>query len=74
MGCYNTILIRCPCGNKVEHQSKAGDCSLKEQLVDGNDVDPRDLADCVAASPFDCDKCGRMLMVQMKTICVVSAL
>lgn len=56
MGCYDIIWFRCPkCGEKIEAQSKSGDCNFDEYNIE--DV-PSDVAeDANRHAPFTCPEC-----------------
>lgn len=57
MGCYNTILARCPrCGEENEFQTKGGDCSLSSFTID--EAPGADMLDSNRHAPRPCIKCG----------------
>ena len=56
MGLYDSIYFSCPrCGDRIEAQSKSGDCNLSSYEYDSV---PRDVAeDANRHAPFTCN-CG----------------
>jgi hypothetical protein len=66
MGCYNTIFFNCPdCGNKLEVQSKSGDCSLSDYEFE--DAPLRDLTD-IENEIVTCYKCNRTYKIKLQKI------
>lgn len=56
MGVYDSIILKCTCGERIEAQSKSGPCELSVYEMDSV---PEDVAaDANRHAPFRCD-CGR---------------
>jgi NMD protein affecting ribosome stability and mRNA decay len=56
MGLFDTVLFTCPeCGEKVEKQSKAGDCYLAE--ISQSQV-PIEIAQDILGQLVKCDDCN----------------
>lgn len=56
MGCYNTIIAKCPtCRGEIEYQSKGGSCELKEFNI--SEV-PIEDALYIQDSSVRCSGCG----------------
>lgn len=60
MGMFDRVWVRCDCGNRVEFQSKAGDCCLRDYTLD--DVPARIAADLIGNSER-CQKCGATITI-----------
>lgn len=70
MGCFDSVIMSCPCGGEVEFQSKAGVCALVRYYPEKGDVPPESvLSDLLAPIPYDrerghhegsCNKCGKV--------------
>ena len=57
MGSFDTVTFLCPnCGSKIEEQSKAGDCELKNYSP--STAPPKVAADLIGESVW-CDSCKR---------------
>ena len=55
MGMFDSVMFRCPeCGNRIEQQSKAGDCLL--HTFESHEV-PLGIADSVAGNLIYCENC-----------------
>ena len=68
MGCYNTIIIRCPvCHEKLQWQTKSGDCSLSTYEL--HEAPIADLGAIVGDTAL-CE-CGRILSVHVQFIATV---
>jgi hypothetical protein len=65
MGMYDSVMVPCPnCGERVEFQSKSGDCLLN---VYDLETCPSDvLGDVNRHSPYDCPKCSTVFKVDLK--------
>ena len=67
MGCFDTIMIKCPtCGTDIECQSKSGDCDLKQMSLEKaiRTNDPA-LVDINRHAPFICSNCGEKWRVRV---------
>ena len=63
MGCFDSLIVPCPgCGDSVEFQSKAGDCSLARYTV--QDV-PLKIAQDLDGEVRHCHDCARPVRVRM---------
>jgi len=62
MGCYDSILLKCPkCNEPYWAQSKSGECLLREYTLEEC---PKDvLYDVNRHAPFECYKCGTKFKV-----------
>ena len=68
MGMYNEVILTCPhCGYANEHQSKAGDCSLKTRLLE--EADPKDKVDALGG--HQCDKCMEYFTVTLQVVAAI---
>ena len=57
MGCYDTVLVRCPvCGDMGYFQSKGGECTMTDYPLEN--VPPDVLSDVNRHSPHECGCCG----------------
>lgn len=63
MGMFDIVWVKCSrCGQRIEFQSKAGNCSLTEYTQD--DV-PKEIAESLAGKCQRCD-CGKTMCVKSK--------
>ncbi len=64
MGCYDSVFFKCPkCGDRLEAQSKASDCRLRD--IDCDKV-PIEIADDLNGEPIYCEPCGmRYVMAKL---------
>lgn len=61
MGCYDSVVVKCPrCGNTLEYQSKADMCLMRELTVD---CVPAAIAADLDGEIHDC-KCGSRIMLR----------
>ena len=61
MGMFDSVYVECPhCGEKVEFQSKAGDCYLA--TIDQEEV-PIEIANDIVGDTIYCERCdGRFTL------------
>lgn len=66
MGCYDTIIFRCPnCGAEMGAQSKSGDCLLMNY---SNAAVPIEVAyDANRHAPFECE-CGKFWVLDTSEV------
>ena len=63
MGCYNTIIAKCPkCGEENEFQTKSGDCSMS--IFPLEDAPDADMLDSNRHTPCPCIKCDVELVFE----------
>lgn len=63
MGCYDTVLVRCPqCGEESGFQSKSGECLLRVFKL--ADCPPDVMFDVNRHAPNKCEKCGTWFQVE----------
>ena len=63
MGCYNTIIAKCPsCGAENEFQTKGGDCSMSNFPLKETPDD--DMLDANRHAPCPCINCGVRLIFE----------
>ena len=69
MGMFDSVYVNCPeCGQRVEMQSKAGDCMLHEyELYDAPAILQADLA---YYSPWWCQHCGHGITIKVQTMAI----
>ena len=73
MGMFDRVWIHCPhCGERIEEQSKAGDCGLRDLEVPGMTQDKED-AQAIAsvAGRYVCQWCFKDLEVIVSTTAMV---
>ena len=69
MGVYDTVLVPCPrCGDRVEAQSKSGDCILARYRLEDAPYDV--LSNVNRHAPFVCENCGTIFEVQLKPFAI----
>ena len=69
MGMFDSLLVNCPqCGNQIEFQSKAGECSLAEYSI--FNVPPEVALDCSKDVEI-CSKCGELVKLHVQSITTV---
>jgi hypothetical protein len=63
MGLYDTVNFRCPnCNNRIEVQTKAGACDLRE-FFSGSV--PMDIAASLRDDDLGCEPCGKIWRVRV---------
>lgn len=69
MGCFDSVLFKCECGEKLEVQSKAHICDLKEYNLGGV---PLSIAGDLDGEVVECPKCGAeySLRAQSTAVCM----
>ena len=58
MGMFDKIWITCKCGEKIEAQSKSGECSFADYEPESVPVNVA--VDANRHAPFQCEKCGKL--------------
>lgn len=72
MGCFDSVWFKCPgCLEKVEVQSKAGDCALRSYEPLNA---PTEILTDIAGRPIDCDHCGKALTVAVHLVAIAARL
>ena len=56
MGCFDTIIFQCTCGQEINAQTKSGPCLLDNYHLDSVPIDVA--RDANRHAPFHCD-CGK---------------
>ena len=63
MGCFDSVVVECPdCHEKVEFQSKAGDCIL---AVYDNRYVPENIAKDLNRQCKNCENCGKVITLEI---------
>lgn len=65
MGMFDSVYVDCKCGEKVEFQSKAGDCLCHDYTI--YDL-PHEIALDLNKEVQECGKCGNKLKIHTKAI------
>jgi hypothetical protein len=66
MGMFDRVWADCPkCGKRVEFQSKAGECLLRDFHIDNL---PPEIAKDIANDSNECDECGYKITFLAPTI------
>lgn len=66
MGMFDSVMVPCPkCENRVEFQSKSGDCELRTYQLENCPTDV--LCDVNRHSPHYCTNCGIKFKVECMT-------
>ena len=69
MGVYDIVFVPCPrCGDRVEAQSKGGDCILARYRLE--DAPDDVLSNVNRHAPFVCENCGTIFEVQLKLFAI----
>ena len=59
---YDSVWVRCSCGQSVEFQSKAGRCVLADYDVNSA---PADVLVSVAGETQECRSCGELVTIRV---------
>jgi len=67
MGMFDSLYVDCCCGNKVEFQSNAGDCTCESYQI--NNV-LNSIAGYLIGSTEKCDVCGAIITLRGSVVLV----
>lgn len=65
MGMFDRVYVSCKCGERVEFQSKAGECSLRGYHIEADgstDAPPEIIADILNDVEY-CESCGERIEI-----------